>query len=567
VIGVRTRILLAASMVVACGGAPPVAAVHPAELPLPLGPPATIAPSARGAPYLTQVAAHIQPNWAHFLDDCRVRLPPAHPLNAMTLSAVAELAIDRTGTVVEIGLATSGSEDFDRAVRDVLADAPRVEPPPVELLSDDDRVHVRWLFARDLRQAGPATTSLFDVQLPLTGVTDRLLAQGELARAARRVAAAPLTDPDRLVAAERVMTHALREALSSVGAGARMTAVEAIGRAHVRSLAAPVRALISPTIDTELRLAAITAVARLEDAASVDVIAGMLPGDLQSSPRLAHAETEALVALGHRDRAAAVIRRALDAGAEVTALQAHAIVPDPALAPRLATWFKRGDARTRAAVCVAVPATWGPQQVVLRGLRDPDATVRAACAETVSRQARGGAAKDAATRIGTAALAALRELVRDRDRVVRARAVAALSILEPRRVARASGDPAPEVRAAVVAAATEAELRVLTDDPDPSVRAAALATIGDRAPELLVRGSSDIAPQVRIAVIATLTDEGILENLRDDDSPEVATAAVVRHATLRGRAAIASILLAQVAAAPPGSAERVRIALGFLLAR
>jgi len=214
-----------------------------------------------------------------------------------------------------------------------------------------------------------------------------------------------------------------------------------------------------------------------------------------------------------------------------------------------------------------VPATWGPQQVVLRGLRDPDATVRAACAETVSRQARGGAAKDAATRIGTAALAALRDLVRDRDRVVRARAVAALSILEPRRVARASGDPAPEVRAAVVAAATEAELRVLTDDPDPSVRAAALATIGDRAPELLVRGSSDIAPQVRIAVIATLTDEGILENLRDDDSPEVATAAVVRHATLRGRAAIASILLAQVAAAPPGSAERVRIALGFLLAR
>jgi len=561
----RARILFAVSMIVACGGPPPVAEVRRPELPLPLGPPATIAPSARGAAYLTQVATHIQPNWAQFLDDCRVRLSPTHPLNATTLFAVAELAIDRTGQVTTGRLATSGDPDFDRAVRDVLADAARVEPPPVELLSDDDRLHVRWLFARDLRQAGPAAAVVIDVELPLAGVTDRLLAQGELGRAARRVAASSLADPDRLVAAERVMTEALREALASVGA--RRLAVEAIGRAQVRSLAVPVRALISPTIDTELRIAAITAVAQLEDAVSVDVIAGMLPGDLQSSPRLARAETMALVALGHRERAASVIRRALDAGATVAALHAHAIVPDPELEPRFATWFKRGDARTRAAVCVAVPATWGPHQVVVRGLRDPDATVRAACTETVILQIRGGAARDAATRIGAPALAALRELVRDRDRMVRARAVAALSILEPRRVARASADPAPEVRAAAVAAAPEVELRVLSDDPDPQVRAAAVSTLGDRAPELLARGVADVAPQVRIAVIAAVTDEGILDSLRLDDSPEVATAAVVRQAALRGRAAIASTLLARVAAAPPGSVDRVRIALGFLLAR
>src|SRR5665647_123731 len=114
----------------------------------------------------------------------------------------------------------------------------------------------------------------------------------------------------------------------------------------------------------------------------------MLPGDLQNYPRLALTETAALVALGNRDRAAALIRRALDGDARVTALQAHAIVPDPELAPRLATWFKRGDARTRAAVCAAVPADWGPQTIVLRGLRDPDAMVRAACADTATRQAR-----------------------------------------------------------------------------------------------------------------------------------------------------------------------------------
>lgn len=567
----RARILLSVTAAAACGGAPPVAPARPTVLPPALGVPAAIAPAARGADYLTVLARSIQPNWAHFLDDCRVRLPATHPLNTLTLSAVAELAIDRTGTITGISIATSGSADFDLAVRDVLADAARVEPPPAELVSDDDRVHVRWLFARDRRQAGPATAAVIEVQLPLLGVTDRLLKQGELARAARRIAAAPLGDPDRLVAAERVMTATLAEALGSIGAGARKAAVEAIGRARVRALAAPVRALISPMADTELRLAAIEAVAQLEDQAAVTVIAGMLPGDLQNYPRLALAETVTLVALGHRERAAAIVRRALEVDAAVSALYAHAIVPDPQLRPRLATWFTRGDARTRAAVCAAVPAVWAAQAVVLRGLRDPDATVRAACAETATRQASTPQADnrttDAAKRIGAPALAALRDLVRDRDRVVRARAVAALSILEPRRVSRAASDPAPEVRAAAVGAATEAELRTLAEDPDPAVRAAALSTIGERTPELLARGAVDIAPQVRLAVIAGLTDEALLEKLGGDDSPEVATAAVVKLTTHRGRAAMATPLLTRLAAAPAGSAERVRIALGFLLAR
>lgn len=569
----RARILLsiAACATAACGGAPTVAPVRRPELPAALGVPAALAPAARGAAYLTALAGNIQPNWAHFLEDCRVRLPATHPLNAMTLSAVAELAIDRTGKITGIAITTSGSADFDLAVRDVLADAPRVEAPPAELVSDDDRVHVRWLFARDRRQAGPATSAVIDVQLPLLGVTDRLLEQGELARAAQRIAAAPLADPDRLVAAERVMTATLAEALGSIGAGARKTAVEAIGRAQVRALAAPVRALISPMTDTELRLAAIEAVAQLEDQAAVTVIAGMLPGDLQNYPRLALAETVTLVALGHRERAAAIVRRALEVDATVSALYAHAIVPDPELAPRLATYFQRGDARTRAAVCAAVPAVWGPQPVVLRGLRDPDATVRAACAETATRQAStpqaDNRATDAAKRIGAPALAALRGLVRDRDRLVRARAVAALSIIDPRRVARAASDPAPEVRAAAVGAATEAELRMLAEDPDPVVRAAALSTIGDRPPDLLARGAVDIAPQVRLAVIAGLTDESLLEKLGGDDSPEVATAAVVKLTTYRGRAVMATPLLTRLVSAPVGSAERVRIALGFLLAR
>ncbi len=567
----RARILVSiAACAAACGGAPTAAPVRRVALPPALGVPDAIAPDARGASYLTVIAESIQPNWAHFLEDCRVRLVATHPLNSMTLLAVVELAIDRTGKIMGISIATSGSADFDLAVRDVLADAARVEPPPAELLSDDDRVHVHWLFARDRRQAGPAGASVLDIQLPLLGVIDRLLKQGELVRAARRIAIAP-SDPDRLVAAERVMTATLAEALGSIGAGARKTAVEAIGRAQVRALAEPVRALLSPMTDTELRLVAVEAAARLGDQAAVTVIATMLPGDFQNYPRLALAETAALVALGQRDRAAAIVRRALETDGSVSALHAHAIVPDLQLAPRLAAWFARGDARTRAAVCAAVPSAWSAQPVVLRGLRDPDATVRAACAETATRQVRtpqaDRRATDPATRIGAPALAALRELVRDRDRVVRARAVAALAVIDPRRVTRASTDAAPEVRAAAVAAASEAELRTLAEDPDPAVRAAALAAIGERTPELLARGAVDIAPQVRLAVIDGLTDEALLEKLGVDDSPEVATAAVVKLATHRGRTAMATPLLTRLAAAPPGSAERVRIALGFLLAR
>ncbi|MBA3461885.1 MAG: hypothetical protein H0T46_18130, partial [Deltaproteobacteria bacterium] len=49
-------------------------------------------------------------------------------------------------------------------------------------------------------------------------------------------------------------------------------------------------------------------------------------------------------------------------------------------------------------------------------------------------------------------------------------------------------------------------------------------------------------------------------------SPAVATEALVALAQRRGRAAMTGPLLTQLAAAPAGSAERVRIALAWLLA-
>jgi hypothetical protein len=64
-----------------------------------------------------------------------------------------------------------------------------------------------------------------------------------------------------------------------------------------------------------------------------------------------------------------------------------------------------------------------------------------------------------------------------------------------------------------------------------------------------------------------LADEAVLERLAHDASPEVATAAHVRLALRRGRAAITVPSLQRIVAAPAAGAERVRIALSWLLAR
>jgi hypothetical protein len=207
-------------------------------------------------------------------------------------------------------------------------------------------------------------------------------------------------------------------------------------------------------------------------------------------------------------------------------------------------------------VCASVGAN-ADAPFVTNGLRDRDATVRATCVDAASRQGRA--------RATPAVVRRLRELALDRDRTVRARAVAALAVLD--RGIRAAGDPAPEVRAAAIASASEAELRTLAGDPDPDVRAAAIAALADRAPELVQRAATDVAPQVRRAAIAALTDDEILGRLAADVAPDVATEALVRRAHREGRAAMTQPLLAQLAAAPMASAERVRIALSWLLAR
>ena len=144
----RALIVLA---IAACG-APPAKPIAKPVLPPRLEPPLAGDPTARGASYLRLIAQQVQPRWATFLEDCRVRLPLDHPLNSPKLVAAIELGIARDGKLVEQhAIASSGNGDYETAISDVLGDAQRRcrQVPPRELASSDDElVHVRWQFAR-----------------------------------------------------------------------------------------------------------------------------------------------------------------------------------------------------------------------------------------------------------------------------------------------------------------------------------------------------------------------------------------------------------------------------------
>lgn len=637
---------LAGFALAACGQPRPTSepVVVPAITPRLQPPPPLVDLDAPDAPYRVAIALQLQPGWAQFLDDCRLRLPGTHPLNAMALAATAEIGIDAGGRVVDVHVESSGNLDYDRAVRQVIEDAAPLPRPPRTLWADDDLVHVRWLFARDRRQAGPATARVVPRDLPVREVVGRLTAAGDLTRAAQRIRRAPPAS-DRDAATHTLMTHVLREALASTDGTVRRAAVSAAARAGVRELAPAIRDLLTTTSDVELRIAAFAASADLADRATIPIALDQLRTDLIGDRRLALAEVHALVALGGRADAATVLLDHVDHAAtpNPTALLALADVPVPELGKRLVSWQAAGDARVRAAACSALSAAPGNDApaAVIRGLRDRDATVRASCVDAIARRA-----LDA-----RAAVARIRELTRDRDALVRARAILALGAVDPDRLigvsrgrradpssassaertgGRAAGaageletdgsvraadrageletDRAAEVRAADrageleidrsadvrsayaqalarAAAVTggesaldaETRIRVLLDDRDADVRAAAWrawltvppgpSTHGDRA-RLALRASTDPAPQVRTASLVALDDDAALTRLATtDDDPETRTAALVALAGRSGRAATADLLLQRLADATPGSAERVRTALAWLLAR
>jgi TonB family protein len=557
------RRVLTLLLVAACRH--PAASVTPAapERTVPrLRPPPVLDASVRGSAYLAAVALQVQPGWGQFLDDCRLRLPAAHPLNDLSLAATAELTIEPRGQLVDIAITTSGNADFDRAVRDALRDADPLPAPPPALWSDDDRVHLRWLFARDRRQAGPATAEVIQLDLPLGGVIDKLVRSGDLSRAARRILRAP-PSAERDGAIRTLVIAALREGLGSPDGTVRRAAVEAIGRAGARELAGDVRALLTGTNDSELRVVAIATAAALGDDPSAVVLLEQLKADLVENARLARAEILALVQLHREADVAAVLRGRLDRAShpDPVALEGAGLVALPELTRQIGAWLARGDARTRAAACSALASVdaAAARPLLARGLDDRDAAVRAACVT--------------ALRDPKLARAKLRVLARDRDEGVRAEAVRALVRVDASVHGDAIlADSSAHVRAAYASAlpATSPDLAALLADRDPDVRAAAWTRYvhGERPDKALTAAAAtDPAPQVRRAAIPVLDDDALITRLAtSDEATDVRTDALVHLATRRGRGAITDMLLVRFADAEPGTAERVRTSLAWLLA-
>ncbi|HEY0250299.1 MAG TPA: TonB family protein, partial [Kofleriaceae bacterium] len=396
------RSVLLVVCLTACGSTAGSAERTPQLGPLPIADPAQ-----PGGAYLTSVALQLQPGWSQFLEDCRLRLPADHPLNRVKLAAIAELVIGRDGHVIESSIAaSSGNPDFDKAVKDAVREA-KLPAPPIDALSDDDRVYLRWMFARDRRQAGPATAELVHKELPLAQAIARFIAAHDLGRAARRI------HDGNAEAVTAVMTATLRDAIENgVDTAVQRAAVNTIGDAKLAPFVKPIAGLLDAT-DDQLRAAATITIGELGDRAMVKPLAERLARHLAAHDRLAIADAQALVALGADP--APVIEGALP---DPIALEASAKAPR--WTPKLVAAMK-GNALTRTAACIALAPHLDHAEVlaaITRGLADPDASVRASCAAAAPPRL-------------------VEQLLHDRDRAVRASAVLAIGTADPSKIAGA----------------------------------------------------------------------------------------------------------------------------------
>jgi len=162
----------------------------------------TLAPSAANAgdepavqgeesalPYLQALHAKVHPLWSdNFLAMATAQLPKEHPVNLMSRVAELELALASGGDVVDVKVSKpSGSTEFDAAAVDVVKTSTPFTNASEATLSDDGKVHVKWIFARDDRRC--SGVSLDRRELATPDAARSLVAQGRIAAAVARLQA------------------------------------------------------------------------------------------------------------------------------------------------------------------------------------------------------------------------------------------------------------------------------------------------------------------------------------------------------------------------------------------
>jgi TonB family protein len=583
---------------VACGGSRSSVEVSGAVPPYPsdftpppaLGAPPPSDPNAKGHLYLEAVYEGIRVPWTQFLEDCRLRLPPSHPLNRTSLEASVEIEIDSHGGVLDVRLTGSGDDDFDTAVTEVVRDREPFPTPPSGLLSDDGHLHLKWRFARDVRQAGVAGAEIMVIEWGVERAVPKLLGEGRIGEAARRLALEPTDRSGVPELAETVFGAAIAEAIDGPDLAARRLAVETAARMPIAQAATALRARARSSVDPVLRAATFGALVTVGEPETATVALEALAEGPTAGSTVIIAAATALDQIGAADKVRPVVAEWLrgaasgDPNALLASLYALGAVPAAELLPTVIDAIKGADARVRAAACpvygraaaagTAVTWTSSAWTALAAGLKDADASVRAACAAAAGRAGAAGATDKKTASALVARLA-------DRDLTVRAAAVVAIAKIDPGRAASELKKLATDDSPGVLAALAEAwsampkpprdKLEKLAGHTEAVVRAAAVAAlvrIGDTASlDAAALYAGDVGESVRLAALPAVKAESVLRELARDASPAVRAAADERLVAVLGRAATMDERLTGVAGADAGSLTRTRLAASWLLAR
>ena len=597
----RRRLALAAlALALGCGAGEQEATVFPTHFRPgpPLGDPPPPDPSVPGADYVVEVAPRFAVPWRAFLDDLRLRLPPGHKLNRSSLAVRIGIELDADGNLIAMKVsAPSGARAFDDAALEVAREAVPLPRPPMELLSDDERLHLEWQFARDARQAGPATARVRRLEWPLERALPALLARGRVGEAARRIAAAAhgigeggaqqaLIDRFR-----EVCGAAVTQALASEESARQAAGVSAAVAARLTSAAPALRKLASGAIDPAVRQAALRALGQLGDRRSLPLLRRIALAESGRTSEDIGAAAAALHAMKQDGEVRAAASARLRSDGELgrwTALAVMTQVPVAEAVPDLVALLRgdrnvaRAERITAAAALGTVAAQSGEGRTgegraaldaLVECLRVADAAQRAACAQAIA-----GAAPpaDGVRQIETRLLA----LLRDRDEGVRAAATLAAARLDPDRFAASLSRLGGERSDLVLAALAEglagvpgpralARLKSLAGGKSPRVRAIAAASLArrsdPRAAEILARLTTHADVAVRAAAVRAERRSGELRVALRDEAPEVAAAALAALVALEGRWRTLPEAADLLAGMAPASAERALVARAWLV--
>jgi TonB family protein len=372
-------IALALAMCVGAGRA--MAVTIPADKLPETAVPADASPAS--ASYLRDLHAQVHRRWAdNFLRLVGEKLELSDPLNAADRSAEIDLVIGADGQLVSSTVfRPSGFPGFDDAILEVVRDAVPFPKPPLAVRSDDDNLHLRWLFARDQRRcAGLTVTRAYD---PIELSVPKLLQAGRRDEAVYRLALArgggQHVEPQLTPIAYDWLKAALKETWATVAMarpGALRGDADAIAwlkgalkrpdqaaeaGATLAALKIAICPLVKSAVDSQNPAQQQTAALALATAGDVACVPG-------------------LVKLLDNGKA-----RPEERAAAVTALGA---VDDEAAKKALAAAVKDDNVTVRAAAVLAqVRAGSGRAKVIAmeRTLRDPEPELRAASAAGVVR--------------------------------------------------------------------------------------------------------------------------------------------------------------------------------------